>query len=74
MVVQAIYPTVIIALVNSHRTFGHMYLTNISQPTISHDSINPQHTTTIQFGQPNPDTSAGTLPPQGEKSHDVQEA
>lgn len=68
---QAIYPTVVIALVNNHRTFDHIYLTNPSLPTVSHGT-NLQHVTTIQFAQSDLATSAGTLSQQVRKSHDVQ--
>lgn len=67
---QAIYPTIVIALVNSHRTFDHMYSKNASLPRISHDA-NPQHTTTIQFAQLNHATSTGTTPQQVEKSNNI---
>lgn len=71
MIMQAIYPTVVIALVNSHRTLDNMYSANASLSTIG-QGTNPRHTTTIQFAEHDPATSSGTLPQQVEKSHDVE--
>lgn len=73
MIMQAIYPTVVIALVNSHRTLDYMYSTNASLPTTSHDP-NPHHTTTIRFAEPDPATSlsASKLSHQIEKGPDIQ--
>lgn len=66
---QAIYPTMVIALVNSHHTFDRMYLKNASLPTIS-QGIGAGHTTTIRFAEANPATSTGPLPELVQKSGD----
>ncbi|KAF9469478.1 hypothetical protein BDZ94DRAFT_1303191 [Collybia nuda] len=64
---SVMYPTVVIALVNSRRTFDHMYLMNPSLPTISHGAPSG-HMATIQFAHSAPVGSATTIPQQVEKS------
>lgn len=61
----------VIALVNSHRTFDHIYSANASLPTINHGA-NLHHTTTMQFVEPDTATSTSRLSQEVEKSQDVQ--
>lgn len=67
---QAMYPTIVIALVNTQRTFDHVYSANTSLRT-NHGG-EADHITTIRFGQPDPVNSVETPPQQVEKNRDTQ--
>ncbi|KAF9469470.1 hypothetical protein BDZ94DRAFT_1316655 [Collybia nuda] len=56
----AMYPTVVIALVNSHQTFDHMYLSDTSL-TVMQQHIEPDCMTTLQFTTSSSATSVGTI-------------
>jgi hypothetical protein len=62
------YPTLVAVLVNSHRTFDQVYLTNISLPQISISASNNHGNITapMVFAFPDNDPSTGTLPKQVE--------
>lgn len=60
MLSQVMYPTMVIVLVNSHRTFDHMYATNISH--LPSRSVDADRIATLQFAQSDSVISAGTLP------------
>ncbi|KAF9469483.1 hypothetical protein BDZ94DRAFT_1303196 [Collybia nuda] len=67
---STIYPTVVIALVNSQKSFDQVYLIHDSLPTIS-SGASPGHMTTIRFAYSNP-VSDSRMSPQGvEKSVDT---
>ncbi|KAF9469480.1 hypothetical protein BDZ94DRAFT_1316657 [Collybia nuda] len=57
---SAMYPTVVIALVNSQRTFDHMCLMNSSLPTIS-SGVSPSHVATIRFADSDLTSGAGIM-------------
>lgn len=63
---QAMYPTIMIALVNNNRTIDYMYSMNASLPTISHDRGN-EHRATLQLAEPSPTANDEAVGQPGEK-------
>jgi hypothetical protein len=63
------YPTIVIVLVNSHRTFDQMYFINSSLPPISRNMAEP-----IAFALPNNTSSTSGLSEQVEIKNNPQVA
>ncbi|KAF9469479.1 hypothetical protein BDZ94DRAFT_1303192 [Collybia nuda] len=67
---SAMYPTVVVALVNSNKTLDQMYLMKDSLPTISNGAA-PDHMTTIRFVHSNAVSSSESMPEQVEKVNET---
>jgi ABC-type sugar transport system permease subunit len=70
-IIQAMYPTLVMALVNSHHTFDQVYFVDSSQP-ISHGASNNHGTTTrsIAFALHTNSLSTGTTLEEAEAKSD----
>ncbi|KAF9469473.1 hypothetical protein BDZ94DRAFT_204 [Collybia nuda] len=69
----AMYPTIMIALVNSHCTFDHIYSANPSLPTISHGP-KPKSMTTMRFAEPESVPNASIYPQSFQNKKSAREA
>lgn len=72
ILLQAMYPTLVTTLVDTHRTIGDMYSTDISH-ALNHE-LDSDPITTLQFVQGDAVSSIGTLSQKTEENNDTQTA